>query len=127
MALALVIGLMAPAAAQQPASTRSDFACRIDLRTEIDGVPPPFKKAYTTFDTEKLCPGNVASENFKIDCFYNIPDWPSGVSVSDNNFTCKISGTACGVPGTFTATTESISIKPKKVQGKNVGQAHLRQ
>jgi hypothetical protein len=121
LALLLAGGLALPAGAHQSASTRSEFACKIDLRNEIAGVPAAFQKVYTTFDTEKLCPGNVASENFKIDCFYDIPGWPAGVSVSDNNFTCQVSGTACGVPGTFTATTESMKIQPKSTAAGVVG------
>ena len=120
--LAMVIGLSVPAGAQQPASKRFDFACKIDLRSEISGVPEEFRKVFTTFDTEKLCPGNVASENFKIDCFDELDGWPASVSVSDNNFTCRISGTACGVPGTFTATTESMKIQPRtNAAGQIVG------
>ena len=120
--LALMVGLALPAGAQQPADTRTEFACKIDLRSEISGVPEEFRKVFTTFDTEKLCPGNVASENFKIDCFDELGGWPAGVSVSDNNFTCRISGTACGVPGTFTATTESMKIQPRtNAAGQIVG------
>jgi hypothetical protein len=121
LAVAMAIGLAFPASAQQPASKRFDFACKIDLRNEIAGVPATFQRIFTTFDSEKLCPGNVASENFKIDCFDELPGWPAGVSVNDNDFTCKISGTACGVPGTFTSTTESMKIQPKTTPAGVVG------
>ena len=109
--LALAIGLALPANAQQPAQTRTEFACKIDLRSEIAGVPSEFQDVFTTFDTEKLCPGNVPSENFKIDCFDVLEGWPDGLNIVDQDFTCFISGTACGVPGTFPSTQETLRIQ----------------
>ena len=111
MPMALALGLALPAGAQQPADIRTEFACKIDLRSEIAGVPEAFRTVRTTFDTEKLCPGNVASENFKIDCFDVLEGWPAGLNIVDQDFTCFISGTACNVPGTFASTGETLRIQ----------------
>ena len=97
MPLALVVGLGLPADAQQPADTKPSSPVnrpqKRDRRRTASVPDGPHHLRY-----RKLCRGNMASENFKIDCFDVLEGWPADLNIVDQDFTCFISGTACGVP-----------------------------
>ena len=108
-AVALVVAVIVPAWAQEPAFTQTGFECLVDpedaginlLAAGVDPATLP-PNGISTTNTEMKCPGNTSTEGGSarttLNCIAPISGW-SGSSQQAKGFVCVYPRGYCGLPG----------------------------
>jgi hypothetical protein len=133
--MALLLGAVLPAMAQEARTSFEGFGCVFDPDELVaNGVIPagafPEGFAPVGFITSKNCPGSSPQPVIQLECEIPLdPDPDPDINISTRNFTCLINGAQCGFNQTFEGTNNRMTIASAvdiNEDGEPVGRVTIR-